>query len=457
MAATHSAAGGLRFYPLLILVLAGALVRVFPLLSGTWSSLDVVMTYTTYDSNRYVVLANELVAGRGFTRSHGDEGPVHKAVEAVRRANGTWRADDSERFAEAFRTPVYPLYLATFGGRPGLHVALLVQCLLGALCAALAAAMAQRIGLSARAAYIVGGVWAFHPAMVTTDMLVLTESLFGMIGLCALAVAVFRPDPAGLLLAGLLIGIDGLVRPLGLIYLVPVLILGWPRSRQMLAVMLCVAAAAAPSMLWAARNAQAGQGFRVSTVGEINLYYYAGSYVLSEARGRDWKQDWPGNIRELSDRLQLAPGEDAFRHMRAEALAIFREHPEATLKVAAKSQIKLMFDHSMGFLLGQYRQDFESTGMFSELMRGRFAAKSLNWTHWASMAWMLLNAALALLATVGLVQFARRQRWRLFFGCLLPVLLFSAASFPVGLERFRVPFMFYLAVPAAACIAPRRD
>lgn len=438
------------------IVAAGLWLRLFLLMSGTWSSIDVVMTCTTLDSNRYWVLAESLLAGKGFTRIS-EEGPVHLAVERVRRSIGTWPTSHAEGdFPEGFRTPGYPLYLSLFGGHRGLDMALLVQCIAGGLAAALAAWVALRLGLSPRSAYVVGALWALHPAMITTDVLVLTESLFHVVGLLALAVVLYRPSAAGYLLAGLLVGLDGLVRPLGLIYLVPTLILAWPPKRRWLCAGLCLAAAVTPSLLWAARNANAGYGFRVSTVSEINLYYYGAAYVLAEQAGKDWKQAWPENIETLTGRLlrTTAPGEDVQRRMRQEALAIYREHPVAVLTVAAKSQVKLFLDHSMDHLLGQYRIDFERSGLFSGLLDGNFTLKRLTMPQGASLAWMGLNFTITLLALIGLVRWLRFRRWRLFFGCLLPLMLFSLASFPVGLERFRVPMMLYLFVPAAGCFTP---
>lgn len=436
---------------LIWLVVSAAGVRLFILMSGTWSSIDVVMTYSTYDSNRYVVLADELLAGHGFARSY-EEGPVHLAVEKLRRGNGTWPKDDNGYVPEGFRTPGYPLYLAMFGGHRGLDAALFMQCLLGSLCSALAAAVAFRLGLSANASFLVGALWAFHPAIVTTDLLVLTESLFTMIGLASLAALLFIRGVKGILLASLLIGFDGLVRPLGLLYLPCVLILSPLSQRKWLTIVATVIISMAPSVFWACRNADAGYGWRVSTVSEINLYYYGAAYTISESRGLDWKHNWPAQIQNLSTRLSLAQAEDVNSAMRRESLRVFAEHPTACLKVAAKSEVKLLVDHSMEYTLAQYRLSFESSGLFSDLLKGQLNIKRLTVSQLFSMMWMALNALLILLTFAGLVHFLRRRQWRLFFGCLITVLLFSVATFPVGLERFRVPFMYYMFLPASAVL-----
>ncbi len=438
-------------------IFAAALwVRLFLLLSGTWLGIDVVMTYSTYDSNRYVVLADEMLAGHGFARP-AEEGPVHLAVESLRRSNGTWPTDLQGYVPEGFRTPGYPIYLALFGGHSGLKTALIVQSLLSAIGAVLAATVAFKLGLTARASCLVGWLWALHPALVTTDVLVLTESLFNFLGLLAIFIALYYPRPAGYVLAAAIIGCNGLVRPLGLLYLVPILILAWPQRRRGLFMAIFIIISIVPSATWSIRNHAVGYGYRVSTVGEINLYYYGGSYVLSESRSEDWKKGWPANIAFLTTALQpnLQPGDDVQARMRAAALAIYREHPTATMKVAAKSEVKLLFDHSMDYAMAQYRLEFQRTGMFSDLLDGKLSVKALSFPQVCSMCWMALNAAIALLAGLGLLRFLRRRQWRVFFGCLLPILLFSAASFPVGLERFRVPFMLYLFIPAASVLFRR--
>jgi len=436
---------------LAVIVVAAAFVRLFLLLSGTWLGIDVVMTYSTYDSNRYVVLADEMLAGHGFARPS-EEGPVHLAVEKLRRSNGTWPV--GEYVPEGFRTPGYPVFLALCGGRAGLHLALVLQVLLGACGTILAASIAFKLGLSSRACTTVALLWTFHPALVATDCLVLTESLFTTIGLAALAVALGRPSPSGFLLAGVLVGIDGLVRPLGLLYLVPIIILTRTSASRSLCLCLLILASATPSVAWAVRNHNAGYGYRVSTVTDINLYYYGASYVLSESRGEDWKKSWLANIDTLTSRIQqsLQPGEDVQSRMRSEALRIFSDNLMSTLKVAAKSEMKLIFDHSMEYAMAQYRLDFERTGIFSDLMDGRLTLRKLGFPQTFSMLWMLFNAAIALLSVLGLFHFLRRRQLRLLFGCLLPIVLFSAASFPVGLERFRIPFLIFLILPGAAVL-----
>jgi prepilin signal peptidase PulO-like enzyme (type II secretory pathway) len=214
--------------------------------------------------------------------------------------------------------------------------------------------------------------------------------------------------------------------------------------------------AAIPSALWAARNAATGNGARVSTVGEMNLYFYGAAYVISENRGEDWFTSWPARVDELTWRLagKLQPGEDVFARARREALAELSANPGTTARVALKSQLKLGVDHSAPLAAGLYGVEYRPSGFFSDLLRGRFDASKLSVGGLAALPWSALNVLIVLGAGAGLIRAAGRRRWALVLACLVPIVLFSAATFPVGLERFRLPFMPFLFVLAVCAVWP---
>jgi hypothetical protein len=439
-----------------VLFAAALALRLAVLFTGPWAHPTRAFAYSP-DSPRYVALADTL-------RSHGafgkpaEEGLMHLAVEQLRRDNGTLPPPGADGLSsEVFRTPGYPLFLAVFGGTNGLRFAYLAQCLLGAVAAVCVVRIALALDCRPPAALAAGWLWALHPGAITADALPLTESLFCSLGLLGLAAAAQPTGPAGRILPGLLIGAAALVRPLGLLYLPTALILVWragPRKR--LAAVVTVAAAVLPSAAWAARNAAEGNGPRVSTVGELNLYYYGAAYVISERRGDDWFASWPTRVEELTARLssRLRPGEDVFAAARREALAEFAADPATTAKVAGKSQVKLCIDHSAGSAAGLYGVQYTPSGVFSELLRGRLDTSKLSAWGLIALPWTALNALIVLLAAVGLVRTGVRRRWALAAACLVPIVLFSAATFPVGLERFRLPFMPFLFVLAGCALWP---
>ena len=366
--------------PLALLFAGALLVRLAVLFSGPWGDPTRIYDFSP-DSARYVALADTLLKHHTFGKTH-EEGLMHLAVERLRRENGTLPAPDADGFyPEAFRTPGYPLFLALFGGTGGLRSAYLAQCLLGALAALCLVRIALAMNCRPRAALVAGWLWALHPAAVTSDVLPLTESLFCSLALLGLAATTRTTTPAGRMLPGLAIGFAALVRPLGLFYLPTAIILGWrPAPRKWLAAGAVVLVAVVPSAAWAVRNSATGNGMRVSTVGELNLYYYGAAYVISEERGDDWLTSWPARVQELTDRLaaKLQPGEDVFALARKEALAEFRAHPSTTAKVAAKSQVKLGIDHSVGLAAGLYGVEYKPSGFFSDVLRGKVDTSKLS-------------------------------------------------------------------------------
>ncbi len=437
--------------PTLILFAAALAVRLVVLFTGPWADPDRLFT-VSHDSPRYLMLADNLLAHQSFGKPD-EDGLMHNAVEKLRAGNGTLPpADAHGLYPEVFRTPVYPLYLAAFGGTAGLRWALLGQCVLGALAAAWLVRVGVGLGAAPRAALLAGWLWALHPGVVTSDLLPLTECLFVALGLGGLAL-VARNAAA----SGVAVGLAGLVRPLGLLYLPAALAIGWKQwLRPWRTAALLVAVAVLPSAGWAARNAAVGNGFRVSSVGELNLYFYGAGYVVSESRGDDWLDAWPARVDELTARLaaRVGPGDDVFAAARREALAELRSRPGLAAVVAVKSFLKLLLDHSVGPAAGLYGVEYKPSGFASDLLAGKLDRSKLSMSAVAALPWSGLNGVVAAAAAVGLVRAALRRRWALAFGTAATVALFAAASFPVGLERFRLPMAPFLFVLAATAVRP---
>jgi hypothetical protein len=440
-----------------VILFAGALLlRLIVLFTGPLAEPTRIIPLSP-DSPRYIVLADALLAHHAFGKPV-EDGQLHLAVEKLRRENGTLPPPDANGlYPEVFRTPGYPVFLALCGGSSGLRIVYFAQCLLGSFAALCLVRVALALKCRPRAALVTGWLWALHPAVLTSDLLPLTESLFCSLALIGLAATTRTSTPAGRAVPGLLIGLAALVRPLGLMYLPTALVLGWYTApRKWLAAGVLVLVAVVPSVLWAVRNSATGNGVRVSTVGELNLYFYGAAYVISENRGEDWFTSWPARVDELAKRLasKLQPGEDVFVLARKEGLVELTTNPGTTLKVAAKSQVKLGIDHSAPLAAGLYGVEYKPSGFFSDLLSGKFDSSKL--TVWGLLAlpWSGLNALVVLLAAVGLVRAMIRRRWALVSACLVPIVLFSAATFPVGLERFRLPLLPFLFVLAVCAVWP---
>ncbi|MGL4424021.1 MAG: hypothetical protein ACRCZF_25425 [Gemmataceae bacterium] len=443
---------------LVVLFMLAVSVRATVVINYSWIDFQRTILVEP-DSARYFLLADQLLSGQGFTKPS-EDGLVHQAVERVRQSNGTLpAADDRGNRAEVFRTPVYPVMLAAFGGTPGWKWVLLAQALGGGLSTLFLMRIAIGLDLGRRAALIAGILYALHPAIIIFDAVPLTESLFNLLALAALALAARSNAVWQVALAGVLLGLCGLTRPLGLVFLplmYAVLVSKPTRFRDMAVVTLL---GVLPTVGWSLRNEANGNGFRVTTVSDINSYYYGAAYVRMEQKGQDWARDWPAMVQQLTGELQdkSEPGQDVFRRMRQLAVQTFRDDPKTTVMVGLKSQFKLIVDHSVRNYVLLSGEEYKPTGLQSSLLGGKTPdgqQASLGPPAIAALGWSLFNGLIAIAAIGGTLRALRRRHYRLLFGVVLVALLFSAATFPVGLERFRIPMIPLLLLLAGYALRP---
>lgn len=428
-------------------------LRAMLLLAGPWNAPERAVKE---DSPRILLLAHNLNEYGTYGKSK-EDGLVHLNVERLRAENGTLPSADANGLRpEAFRPPGYPFVLAAFESLGlAFRWELLFQCILGASLTFMTARIASALGLSCRGVGIAAFLWAVHPALVLYDTIVLTESLFNFFCVSSIyVVACFPGRWTTALGGGLLLGFAGLIRPLGLLYL-PFAFAPAIRRKQfswtaaLLQILLCMI----PSAAWALRNQSVGDGLRVTTVPEINLYYYTASYSISEERGEDWFKAWPQRTEELSDQLQkqLAPGEDVYAAMSRRAIQEIRNRPGASLRVQTKSSLKLFVDHSLGPWYDLIGERYVSSGLFSHLVLGNTDQSNSGSIGGAIAAgcWSGGNALISLAALAGLIRGWRSHRYALILGTGLTILLFTLATGSVGVERMRLPMMLPLFLLAA--------
>ena len=413
------------------------------------------------DSYRYLELADNLGRHGTFGLAEEESTPWRRIVE-IRDANGTGPARDANGLRyESLRTPGYPLVIAAVRSIAADDRAVLVlQCLLGSLAACAAVGIARAIGLAPRISTAVGLLWAIHPALVVYDDVFMTESLFNAGIAAGLLLATRAKSPAGCLGVGGLIGLASLIRPMvGFLYLPAAIALAWPRPGRRSIHALCILVAAlGPSAAWSARNWSRGEGFRVSTVGDLTLFYYSAAYAISEERGQDWSAAWPARVDELADRLgrRVAPGVDVYRASRAIAFEELARRPVVTAKVLAKSQVKLFVNHSVADACHVFGFDYKPSGLFSRLVLGESAEKGPGGPGLLALAatWTLLNVAIAAAGLLGLVLTLRRRDLKAFLACGLPVVLIAVVTSTSGLERFRLAMMLPLVLLAGYAATP---
>jgi hypothetical protein len=435
-----------RRWPLAAVFAVALAARLAVLGVGPWSDPGRALLP---DSRRYVELAGNLRHYATFGLLEEEGGPPWRRTAGLRDANGTRPPRDARGLRpESFRTPGYPAFLALVGLiSTDLRAVLIAQCLLGSVTACVMMGLARSIGITRPGSIAVGFLWALHPALLIHDNVILTEPFFDACIAAGLLVASRSKGPAGWIVAGGLIGLSALVRPLvGLLFVPSAIALAWPLSGRRLVTGLCIAVVAiGPTVGWTLRNRAMGEGTRVSSIGDLTLLYYAAAYAISEERGEDWFRAWPGRVDELADRLatRLVPGEDVYTASRTLAFEELARRPVVAAKVVAKSQVKLLVDHSLGDACAVFGREYRPSGLFARLVLGQQGDGDRSGPGMLVIAasWMLLNAAIAATAAVGLaLAFGRRDILILVaFG--LPAVLVAVVTSTNGLERFRLPMM----------------
>jgi len=209
-----------------------------------------------------------------------------------------------------------------------------------------------------------------------------------------------------------------------------------------------------PSAAWAVRNASVGDRLRISTVGDVTLFYYFAGYTISEERGEDWDSNWPARSAELLTKLQsrTAPGEDVFAPMRTISKEELAARPTVAAKVIAKSWVKLAVAHSVSDAAHLIGEHYQPSNLVSRLLlreqdtgepRPGLTAMLL------PAVWSLANLIILVLALTGAVMGLRKREWGFVLPLVFTIALFTIATMSQGMERFRTPFMFAMFLLAA--------
>ncbi len=193
---------------------------------------------------------------------------------------------------ELRRTPGYPVLLALFRISPlRVEYLIFIQHALCVLLIVAVAAICMRLTGSHLATLFAASVLALDLATVRIANLLLTEiTATVLIALAAWTLYRAMTKPPGRVLAsaaaGLLGGFSALVRPVGLLYFVPLslcLFLALKR-RASGPVMVLIASFLFLPLLWAARNFVEGNYFGLSTIGAEDLLYYRAAGALAIQR-----------------------------------------------------------------------------------------------------------------------------------------------------------------------------
>lgn len=450
---------------------------------------------TMPDTGRYERLANNLVTHGQFIHSDQTTGLVHVPLQAYRDQLGTLERvspgnapvtqEPTGWVYETFRTPGYAVYLAGFqavlGTTDAARIAAIVgQIILGCISVWLVWRIALRMTQSPVGSLIAAGIVAVHPALLLQDNLLLSETLFTTLLLASVWLTFpvdGRPTYRRAALAGLCIGLSALVRPIT-IMLAPSLAF-WlffvgllpaasgARRRHFAAAAVLAFVSALPMAGWMARNAEIGLGWRLSSVPQVNAWFYTAAHIDIAEAGGDLFNDWPAAVERQMATLQatvderIASGEvigesfDVFDVSKALAMERIAASPDTYGKLFARSVIKFSLDHSMGGMSKLLGYQWQPTGFGSQLLSGQLGAIPWSPGLVVALTWTGFNALIMLLSGIGLVVLIIRRRYGAMLLLLGVMTYFILATQTNGLERFRVPVIGIQAVLVAGLLSQR--
>jgi 4-amino-4-deoxy-L-arabinose transferase-like glycosyltransferase len=289
------------------------------------------------DTPTYLIPADNLLHGHGFVNA------LHQP--------------------ELRRTPGYPLLLAIFRIAPlKIEYLIPVQHLLCVLLAVAVTAIALRITGSRLAVYVTAVVLSFDLATFRVANLLLTEVLFTvLISLICWTLYRATTKPTANVLAYIAAGLLGsyavLVRPVGILYFVPLsfclfLVL---KRRALRPVLVFVVSFLLLPVLWTTRNFVEGGYLGISAIGAEDILYYRaagalaiqqpGSYpanilkvsgALIQQTCPDLEREYQRNCSQITDAQQAA-------YASRKGLSMIRRYPLSYLHSAVVSLAYLVF------------------------------------------------------------------------------------------------------------------
>ena len=407
-----------RLSPIALILLAGCLVRGLVV----WTTADVPPRIA--DERHYLELATSLVEGRGFAFSYG---------------------------LTSLRPPLYPAVIAgtwTATGTQSLVAVRALQIIFGLATAWLVFLIGRRV-YDERAGLAAAAIVAFYPTLVFANALILTETLFALLVVLVVWLAIRLVDRPSLVLGlatGMSIGLAALTR--SVLWPFPVVlaaIMLWavraPLIRRFAIAAAIVAGFAGTVAPWAVRNTRLQRvPVLIDTMGGMNLrmgnYAYTPHDRIWDAVSMQGEKLWiVGLPPEAPDGGEWTEGQKE-RWARDRAIEFMLANPGLT---AWRAAIKF------GDFWGLDR-DF-----IAGVERGLYAPPL--WVTATAGAAMLLAYPLVITLTLGAIALAPPSDRRAHVIMLVLVIFVCALHTIVfGHPRYRLPLMPILAVYAGAAV-----
>jgi Dolichyl-phosphate-mannose-protein mannosyltransferase len=379
------------------------------------------------------ILALALLVRLGLALTYEPPPPSGDAADFARHAasladHGSYPESLATGGPTAFRPPGYPLALAAVYEVAGRTDAPRVfGALLGALAVALLGFVASRL-FDRRVAVVAMALAAVFPPLVMVSVAQLSEGLFIVLVLGALACVVHAPGRMGwVVAAGALAGAAALTRTNGLVILLP-LLLGVRGARPRVALVAAALVLIAP---WSVRSSTALDAF-VPTTTQLGGAF-AGVY--NDVARTDERHPAAWRIPAFDPYIGLRrPGmneAELERAFRREALDYAREHPTYPLVVLFWATVRM---------LNLADADREQASAREAGVGARFA-RANRYAFWLLGLFAVAGAATAA------ARAAPRWVW------LIPVLLWLSVAIVIGSTRYRTPVDPFLILLAACALA----
>jgi 4-amino-4-deoxy-L-arabinose transferase-like glycosyltransferase len=397
------------------------------------------------DAGSYLTPAVNLLAGHGFSQRQ--EPPF---------------------VPDAYRTPVYPLFIAALYGLFGQHPLVIAgaQVIISALTAGLTYLLGTRL-MPEQEARTGGLLLALSLGPIVYALYALTETLFTLLLLgIAWALVVYRgtAQRRWLVGGGILAGLAALCRPIAMPYLLVIAPLAGcarqGRWRQgILAVLVLLLIAGLVVAPWIVRNYRLVGSPTLSTIASYNLLFYNAISLEADLRGIGQEQMRAEMTERVEEELARR-GNVNDEALRAELYGewgcqIILTHPWHYLYVHLKNDLNSLLPSITEFLelLGVTRG---GKGTISVLNRyGLWAAVRYYFGDQMWLPWLLSPLigllGLTYLGTLtGLVTLTRRRDWFALALLALPIAYFLLVPGAPSHPRFRVPVMPYICLLAGA-------
>jgi glycosyltransferase involved in cell wall biosynthesis len=429
-----------------IIFIMALLIRLFMALPGLTSSPE--KTFCRPDSASYILPAAAIAENGKYETS------ANSGIPAVLRPPG-------------FSAFLAPFFL--FNGE-NLILPVLTLCAISALTCIIVFRMGRLFGGFA-AGIISAVLFAFNVTGIGNAPLILTDTLYTF--LVALQLYFFiryflcRKRILYLLFSVALAGIGTLVRPIGMLWIIPCVFLIMIMFKEPLKNRIGHALAATVVFCvilfpWMGRNKYLGAGFKLGTNIGDTLYFHNCSVLISKTSQDGFSSDeirqklMDEASREFTENPDKYPDEESkLNYKIKKAKEIIFENPIAYFKLHFRPFIMLPDIPSFFEVLG-FTQS--GKGTFSVLNQKGFIAAVKH--YFGGKLWLLLIVAPLMLIVaftylffaIQLLKWIVQRKWFLFFVFLAFVEYFLLLPGPISMPRYHLPALPFICVMAGMSI-----